>query len=335
MHMIHIARTSCEKLMPPAFREKLRELGDLDIVENAAGMSEAEVAERMRQADVVLGGWGTVSAPDSLAEEPGRVRYFCSISGSVRGFVSAAHIDSGIPVTNWGDMPAHEVAEGAMTLLLATLKGLHANIVSVRNGGGSDTPNRNGGTLRGLKVGIYGFGTIGRKFAEMLHPFECEMRVFDPFVTDLPEYVTPVDSLQELFAHCDAIAIHAGLNDHTRKTVTAELLALLPDHGIIVNTARGDIIDQDALFAELESGRLRAGLDVLAAPENLPPDHPARTWQNLIWTCHDITREWPDDGAHGEQLHPMHVICLDNLKRFRDGRPLRYVMDKEQFERST
>ncbi|MFW5894255.1 MAG: NAD(P)-dependent oxidoreductase [Verrucomicrobiota bacterium] len=335
MRMIHIADGSCDKLLPPPVVEKLRELGELEIIEHAARMSEDEIAAHMRQADVVLGGWGSVSVPSSLARKPGRVRYFCCLSGSVRGFVSAEHIEAGIPVTNWGDMPAQEVAEGAMTLLLTTLKGIHANIVSVRNGGGADNPNQTGGTLRGLTVGIYGFGVIGRKFAEMLVPFDCEIRVFDPFAEDFPEYVNSVSSLDELFRACEAVAVHAGLTDQTRKSVTAELLSLLPDQGIIVNTARGDIIDQEALFAELETGRLRAGLDVLAAPESLPSDHPARTWTNLVWTCHNITRGWPGGCSTGEQLHPMYKICLENLRRFRDGQPLRFIMDRKQFELST
>lgn len=161
------------------------------------------------------------------------------------------------------------------------------------------------------------------------------LRVFDPFVTDFPDYVTPVSGLEELFRQSEAVSIHAGLTAATRGTVTAGLLALLPRHGILINTARGDIVDQDALFRELESGRLRAGLDVLAGPDRLPSGHPARQWQNLIWTCHDIERDWHTDGEPPKKLHAMHEICLDNLRRFRDGQPLRFTMDRCRFDLSS
>lgn len=336
MKLIHVASGPADgRIWTEPFRRELAKLGDFEIVENGAGLDEAALLAKLRTADVLLGSWGSQRLPEALAADRGKVRYLCCVTGGVRGFVTLAHIDAGLPVTNWGDTSAHPIAEGAMCLLLAALKGLHANIVSVRSGGGVDTPHRGGGTLRGLNIGIYGFGVIGRRFAEMVRPFGSVLRVFDPFVTDFPDYVTPVSSLEELFRQSEAVSIHAGLTAATRGTVTAGLLALLPRHGILINTARGDIVDQAALFRELESGRLRAGLDVLAEPEWLPVDHPARQWQNLIWTCHDIERDWPTDGQPPQKLHAMHGICLDNLRRFRDGQPLRFLMDRRRFDLST
>lgn len=336
MKMIHAAAGAAEsRIWTPVFRRALEHFGTLEIIENAVLYREDELLARLRQADVLLGSWSGLRIPDALASDPGRVRYLCCVTGGVRGFVTLAHIDAGLPVTNWGDTPAHAVAEGAVCLLLAALKGLHAQIVAVRSGAEADYPHRGGGTLRGLNIGLYGFGAIGRKFAEFLRPFGCVMRVYDPFVTEFPDYVVPVAGLEELFRASEAVAIHAGLTAATRGTVTGPLLALLPRHGILINTARGDIVDQEALFRELESGRLRAGLDVLAEPERLPAEHPARQWRNLIWTCYDIEREWPSDGQPPARLHLRHEVCLENLRRFRDGQPLRFVMDRRRFELST
>lgn len=336
MKLIHVASGPVDgRVWTEPFRRELAKLGDFEIIENGADLDAAALLAKLRTADVLLGAWGSLRLPDALAADSGNVRLLCCVTGGVRGFVTPAHIDAGLPVTNWGDQSANPIAEGAMCLLLAVLKGLHANIVSVRSGGGVDTLHRGGGTLRGLNLGIYGFGAIGRRFAELVRPFGCVLRVFDPFVSDFPDYVTPVPTLDALFRQSEAVSIHAGLTAATRGTVTAELLALLPRHGILINTARGDIVDQDALFRELSSGRLRAGLDVLAEPERLPANHPARQWPNLIWTCHDIEREWPTDGEPPTKLHAMHEICLDNLRRFRDGRPLRFIMDRRRFDLST
>lgn len=336
LRMIHVAaRKANSGIWSSVFRRELEALGDLEMVEDGARLAEAELLARMRQADVVLGGWGSVSVPEALAGDPGRVRYLCNITGTVRGFVSPAHIQAGLAVTNWGDATALSVAESALCLLLATLKDLHAQILSVRNGNGALDSEYYGGSLEDLNVGIYGFGVIGRRFAELLVPFGCTMRCYDPFVQDFPPHVTPVPTLESLFRTSEAVCIHAGLNAETRGTVTRELLALLPRHGVLINTARGDIVDQEALFDELRSGRLRAGLDVLAGRDWLAPDDPMRQSENLIWTCHKLGRGWPSDGLPATKLRPLHEVCLDNLRRFRDGRPLRFVMEARRYALST
>jgi len=107
---------------------------------------------------------------------------------------------------------------------------------------------------------------------------------------------------------------------------------MLPDHGVVINTARGEIVDQDALFAELESGRLRAGLDVLVDDDYLD-GHEAHTWPNAIITRHDIGGySWP---RRPGRLSEAHEIALDNLRRFVAGEELRFVMDEKRYLLST
>jgi len=138
---------------------------------------------------------------------------------------------------------------------------------------------------------------------------------------------------EALFAASQAVVIHAGLTAETRASVTAERLAVLPDHGVVINTVRGGIVDQEALFAELRSGRLRAGLDVLE-PDRLPGGHEARQWENCLFTAHNIARQWPGADA-GTRLQPMHHVCLDNLQRFARGEPLRFTYDRARWLHST
>ena len=101
------------------------------------------------------------------------------------------------------------------------------------------------------------------------------------------------DSLEALVAASEVLVIHAGLSDETRGAVGAGQLATLPDGGVVINTARGAILDQEALFAELASGRLRAGLDVLE-PDTLAPQHPMLARDNCLLTYHQLdTLQWP------------------------------------------
>ncbi|MEK7414356.1 MAG: NAD(P)-dependent oxidoreductase, partial [Planctomycetota bacterium] len=314
--------------------------GEVTILSDASAMPIAEQLERIRSCDVLLTGWGTTPIPREIASDPGRLRYVCNITGGLKGWVPIELIQANIPVTNWGDAPAFHVAEGSLTLLLACLKNLGGHMAEKRTGGWSNTwtgPAVQCGSLRGLRVGLYGLGVIGRKFAEQLLPFGAVVSAFDPYAKDWPPSIRKVDTLQELFATAEAISLHAGVNDSTTHSVTADLLRQLPDHGIVINTARGVIIDQPALFAELASGRLRAGLDVLDDGDSLPPEHPARQWPNLILTSHAVGgSSWPIHPENPEsplQIH--HEICIDNLGRFARGEPPRFRISAEQYQLMT
>ncbi len=330
--LLHIAeRAANGKVWTPAFREALKEFGELEIVENGGRLSDEECAERIRACDVLLTCWGARAAPRSIARNPGRLKYICHVTGELKAYIPLEIIESDIPVTNWGDAPAQGVAEGAMALLLACVKNLRRRIENFAGGTAGPADVRSF-TLEGMKVGVYGLGVIGRRFVEMLLPFRAVVRVFDPYVSDLPQGCVRADSLEALFHDSEAVVIHAALTDETRDSVTASLLALLPDNGILVNTARGAIIDQDALFAELKKGRLAAGLDVLRPRTEIAAE--MRELPNFIYTAHSI--------SGGESIMPspgrwnaMHRVCLDNLRRFVSGEPLRFLMDRTRYLRST
>jgi len=313
----------------------LRELGELVIVEQARELGGHEVLAQMREADVLITNWASTPMPEALAEAPGRLKYVLNLGGTCRATVPIEIIRRGIPVTNWGDTPAQAVAEGAMALLLAVLKDLRGRTEGVLAGKcwGARRLGLASGTLCGLKLGLYGCGYIGQRFVEMLKPFKPELLVYDPYANGLPEDCRRVDSLDALFDESEAVAIWAGLSDETNGSVNAVRLAKLPDHGIIINAARGELVDQDALFAELKSGRLRAGLDVLVRDDYLPEGHEAHTWPNLLITCHDINSAWWPERP--PQLSYADGIVLDNLRRFVAGEPLRFVMDERRYELSS
>lgn len=333
-NLIHLAATTAHPdIWTQPFRDALCVFGDLTVIEDADQIPLHERAALIREHHIALTSWGASALPAELAVDRGNLEYICNITGTLRQYVPLDLIDAGIPVTNWGDAPAKPIAEGAMTLLLATLKDLHRRVQLVRNGGWAPPRRGVGDTLHGMNIGVYGFGVIGRAFVDLLRPFGAVVRIYDPYVTDVPADCILVESLDALFERSAVIVIHAGLTDATRGSVTAALLAKLPDGGIIINTARGAIIDQDALFRELEQGRLRAGLDVLE-PDMLPPDHPARTWENVIFSAHTIALEWAIVGMY-QQLSPIQRIALENIQRHLHGEPLEFLLDRERYLRST
>lgn len=338
MKMLHIAHDFeyNARMLSPIMLDELQKLGELTVLTRGARMSEAEKAELIRGCDILLTGWGATPTPDMIAADRGRLKYILNITGEMRRYVKPCHIEAGIPVTNWGDAQAPCVAEGAMALLLAVIKNVRAIGKQVESGawGAGALPQT---SLRGLRVGIYGMGVIARKFLAYIAPYESVLSGFDPYVdeADWPTSVRRVDSLDDLFDEIDCLVVHAGLSPETRHTVTKERLKKLPNDGIVINTARGGIIDQAALMAELYTGRLRAGLDVLDSEEAgdmLLLNDPARHYPNLTLTCHAVGGDrWP----RYERLELFHEITLDNIRRFMAGEQLRFPMDMARYERST
>lgn len=339
VRILHLAsRDLNPKFWPPAFIGRLKELGDLTIHEKTSGWSGDKTAGICRQHDVVITGWGSRPLPDELADHPGSLRWICNLNGETRPFVSRRFIEAGLLVTNWGDVPAFNVAEGALALLLASLKNLIPQHEAVRKGGWATGMRGEMGSVGGLRLGVYGLGVIGRAFIDLVTALKPELHGYDPYCKPWPRKVRRLDTLDDLFGAADAVVITAALTDETRRSVTAGHLARLPDGGVVINVGRGAIIDQEALFRELETGRLRAGLDVLDSNgrDFVEPDHPARQWPNLILSAHVIGgSNWNRSLYNTSGLLPHHEVCLDNLRLFVEGKPLRNAFDLDRYDRST
>lgn len=316
--------------------KEIRNRYDCDEIVLPEGCTEAEKAEIIRDYDVLLTMWASPHVPNELADDPGKLRYICNITGEISKWIDREIVESThITITNWGDAPAYGIAEGAMTLLLAVMKNIPYYIHAAGEGRTEEeiSVSSTQGSLYKKRIGIYGLGAIGSRFVQFLKPFEPVLYGFDPYAKVTPEGVTMVDSLEELFDKVQILVVHAGLTDQTRGSVTKELLARLPDGGIVINTARGQIIDYDALKAELMSGRLRAGLDVVT--ENNLPDKsdPIRGLKNVIFSAHRIgSGEW---GISPEELDIPATYCLENLERYQKGEPLKFVMTPARFRLST
>ena len=319
----------------PSALQAVREVPGLELTEETGweDWDEAQLAERIREFDIYILS-RSPHVPDELASNPGNLKWVCYLHGGIKGKVSREVIKSSITITNWGDHTAVELSEGSFVLMLCCLKDVHTRIMNIRN----DVPRQEarlqsvGGTLKDLRVGVYGYGFAGRAFVDLIRPIGPIIKIFDPYATGIPEDCTRVDALEDLFEDSQVLVVHAALTPETRGTVSRELLAKLPDGGIVVNTARGAIIDQDALFDELRSGRLRAGLDVLD-PDHLPEGHEARKWENLIYGSHCFSqfKAWPGESP----LTRRDVNVIANLKRFIAGEPLQDVITPAKYDLMT
>jgi phosphoglycerate dehydrogenase-like enzyme len=173
-----------------------------------------------------------------------------------------------------------------------------------------------GETLSGRRVGIVGFGRIGRTFAKLLAPFGVDILVSDPYAQQ--DEVTPYDGtlvqLDELLSACSVVVLCAALTPETRGMFDKRRLSLLRDGSYLINVARGGLIDMEALLQELRKTRITVALDVTDPLEPLPADHELRKLPNVILT--------PHIAAGGiEMRREIGAMAVEEVVRFATGLP--------------
>jgi phosphoglycerate dehydrogenase-like enzyme len=248
----------------------------------------------------------------------------------VDGVDVAAATERGIAVCNTPDGPTISTAEHAVTLMLSAAKNVGTARAALRTGG-SDAyfAAHRGIELSGKVLGLVGLGRIGRHVARIARGLGMEVRFFDPFVaaSDVPAGVIRVEALGDLLAGADVVSLHLPLTGSSRGMFGADQFASMKPGAIFINTARGGLVDQDALVATLEAGRLfGAGLDV-TSPEPLPSDHPLLHRQDVVVTPHIAS-------ATTEGKARMFEIAFREAIAVIEGRRPEHLVNPEVWERS-
>jgi D-3-phosphoglycerate dehydrogenase len=170
---------------------------------------------------------------------------------------------------------------------------------------------------------------IGRRVAEFLAPFHCDVRVYDPYIDEavVASYGAQKTDLEDMLRNSFVVSLHLGLTDETRGVLGEEELGWIPDNGLLVNTARAAVVDEGALVKELQSGRIRAALNVFWK-EPLAPDHALRDLDNVILTPHG-------GGLTHDTMRRHSQSIVDDLERFFKGEQPQNVVTREMLPRMT
>ena len=226
--------------------------------------------------------------------------------------------ERGIAVSNASGYSNEAVAELVLGMVLSKARNLRAVEDRCRAGGTKD--GLVGWELKGKTIGIVGLGKIGTRTAELFHAFGATVLAHSRTVhTDAPEYVEQT-ALEELLGRSDVVALHCPLNDSTRSLIGAAELAAMKPGALLVNAARGPVVDEDALAQALEQGRLGgACLDVFAQEPPLNPASPLLKAPRTLVTPHVAF-------ATRESMSLRAEIVFDNLRAWMAGRQQNVIL---------
>lgn len=251
----------------------------------ASGTDEAQLVEAVRDADAMLVCYAKVTAPVVEAAAEAGCRVISRYGIGYDNIDVQAATASGLLVTYVPDYCIDEVADHALALLLALGRGVHPAALAVREGEWA-VPHGTVHRLRGSRLALIGAGAIGRAVIDRARAFGIGVVAFDPYVDEWNLDAERADTLSDAVAEADFVSLHTPLTEETRHIIDAESIALMRRAPVLVNTARGPLVDMDAAAAALEDGRLGGvALDVTEV-EPPPADHPLRRHPRAVLTPH-------------------------------------------------
>lgn len=301
-------------LFAPEVEARLHALGDVLANPNDRNYSSEELGDLVPGVEACVTSWGSPQFTPEVVGRADSLKLIAHAAGSVKGLVTPAVFERGIAVCS--SQPAMAISVAAMTVAMMEI--MLRNVVNLASAIRGQRKFRPEGVARarelnGKTVGIIGASLIGREVIRHIQPFDVELLICDPYITacEAEDLGAKKVALEDIFSTCDVISIHAPLTDETRGMIRREHLKLIKEGAVLINTARGAIIDHDALLDELKTGRFSAALDV-TDPEPLPEGHEFFGLENVVFTPHI-------SGGTPEMVRRQGEATVANLELFFSG----------------
>ncbi len=315
-------------LFGPPERARLAALAEVPDPEPLARFDDERAARLLPRAEVLLTGWGCPRIDAVLLARAPRLRAVVHAAGTVKGHVDPECF-ARLRVSSAAAANAIPVAEFTVAAILLAgkrafrLQRRYRELRGFRLWRNEVPPLGN----LGRTVGVVGASRIGRLVLERLRAFDFERLVYDPFLAPGEARALGAEAvaLDELLRRSDVVSLHAPSLPETRHLLDRRRLALLRDGAILVNTARGALVDGDALRDELVAGRIDAVLDT-TEPEVLPADSPLYDLPNVFLTPHIA-------GAMGTETRRLAGLALDEIERLARSEPLAHEVRLEDLAR--
>ncbi|MFC6707645.1 hydroxyacid dehydrogenase [Flexivirga alba] len=274
----------------------------------------------LRAVEILITGWGVPRIDADVLRHFERLRAIVHAAGSVKAFLDASAWDAGLQVSSAAEANAVPVAEFTLATVILACKRFSRHLASYQATGEKrsfDEAALTHGT-HGVTVGVVGASRIGRRVIDLLRVLDVCVLVSDPFLDEdgARRAGAELVELPDLLRRSDFVTLHVPAIPSTRHLINDRSLALMRDGAVLINTARGSLVDTAALEPHVVSGRLDAYLDV-TDPEPLPADSPLFGLPNVVLTPHIA-------GSMGNEVLRMGVTAVDEVERVAQGRPLRF-----------
>ena len=300
-------------------RVSLERLGCVEWNANAEQYGEEELAEKLRGVDICISGWGNTPFHEKTLKYADKLKLIAHIGGSVRPMVGDAAFERGIRVCSGNRVFAESVAEGVLAYMLCSLRRIGEYEARMAAGEWPSLIGTRG--LLGRSVGLVGYGMIAEYLVKFLKPFGCRIMVSSRHISaeELAEAGIEAAAAEEIFRTCDVVSLHSSLTARTKHSIGADLLNSMKDGALLVNTARGALIDEEALVLVLQERPVWAALDVFET-EPLPMDSPLRECERVLLMPHAA-------GPTADRRYVVTSHVLDDIGRFLNGEPLDCEID--------
>lgn len=323
--LLVMSERTCGDLFDDIRWQRLRSLAALDEPARVDAFDDAESLGRLADIEYLITGWGApVLGPDVLEAAP-RLRGVLHTGGSVKNLVTDHFWDRGIVVTSAAEANAIPVAEFTIATILMEAKRVPIYVegyASTREVAGAWRDQVAPSVTFGGVVGLVGFSRVGRRVAQLLRPFGFEVLVADPYTTT--EAVVAAGAslveLDTLMSGSDIVSIHAPELPSTLNLLDARRINSMRPGAVLINTARGSLVDTDALIERCRLGLLRAVLDV-TDPEPLPADSPLFGAPGVVLSPHIA-------GAMHRETLRLADSALDALEALERGQAPGHSVDR-------
>jgi phosphoglycerate dehydrogenase-like enzyme len=324
--LVQIPRNQAEQFFSPETLSELQKLGEVEWNPFDRAYSGEELKDRIKGVHTVITTWRTAPISDDVLKEADQLKVIAHMAGSLKPVLpSAAEVyRRGIKVLNSNYAIGVSVSESVLALILA----LGHKIVQVDNAMRSGVKWKDSSMetyeLRGKTVGVVGLGMVAREVIKLLQPFGVNILACDPFVSEdrARELGVRMESLHSLIAQADILSLHAPKIPETFHMIGRKELGLIKDGALLINTARGDLIEEEALIEELRKKRFKAGLDVFVV-EPLAVDHELRTMDNVIARPHLA-------GVNPDSRRRIGKLMVEDMKRLYNGERVLFEVKEEQ-----
>ncbi|MGZ9585791.1 hydroxyacid dehydrogenase [Paenibacillus marinisediminis] len=294
---------------------KLEEIGEVVWNEGGDQFTKEQLCANLKDVDICVTGWGTPIFDEEVLRHANKLRLVAHTGGSVRPYVTDEAYGQGIRATSGNLVFAESVAESVIAYALASLRDIPRYSSELKQGIWPDNFNNKG--LLDKTIGIVGYGMISKFVIEMLKPFHANIKVFSRHIAEeeLVKHNMQKADLPEIFSTCDIVSIHSGNTKENYHLITEDLMNRMPDGSLLINTARGAIIDEEAMCRVLEKGKIKAVLDVFEV-EPLPPGHKLMELDNAILMPH----------MGGPTIDRRLIVTrtlIEDMKSFLNGEPMK------------